>query len=406
MKEKKAKLVPIIILLGSGIALGVFFHTRPDWTFWQLGKFLLAFIVSLVFGLFANAQIFLPILYNLPRSIYLYSSGRLRFAGILWQFIAPVSWMLGLAVFGFIDGFMGTSAVEFLSGSMGFNFGMGLSTIAILLALVTPSGLNDLKTDYEKNTFARFSKVQNMDGHTSKKGGNKTSAEQGNAESLSDFARRNEQIVFGFSDFLASNSHLIGDCSLLPYPKKTIHYAIASVIDEYQTKLENTTNQILREQCEKIIPTLKYLLTRLVNDWQEIEPEDKEAIAKLSQFDTFPDWALPLKLKYLDDERASIEACDVAIQVIKDKVEREKYQTEKTQSIAEIEAEKTIDGIVPPGEEQRIKSLEERIAEKLGDNADEAQIKAVAEKIRADFDKKGAEALARIKARQAKGQKF
>src|ERR1017187_5623125 len=145
MKEKKAKLVPIIILLGSGSALGIFVHTHPDWTFWQLGKFLLAFIVSLVFGLFANAQIFLPILYNLPRSIHLYFTGSLRFAGILWQFVAPVSWMLGLAIFALIDGFMGTSALEFLSGSMGFNLGMGLSTIAILLALVTPSGLKDLK---------------------------------------------------------------------------------------------------------------------------------------------------------------------------------------------------------------------------------------------------------------------
>jgi len=113
-------------------------------------------------------------------------------------------------------------------------------------------------------------------------------------------------------------------------------------------------------------PDPKYCSRGLVNDWQEIEPEAKSHRKNLANFDTFPDWALPLKLKYLDDERASIEACDVAIQVIKDKVEREKYQTEKNQSIAEIEAEKTIDEIVPPGEEQRIKSLEERIAEKLG----------------------------------------
>jgi hypothetical protein len=58
-------------------------------------------------------------------------------------------------------------------------------------------------------------------------------------------------------------------------------------------------------------------------------------IAKLSRFDTFPDWALPLKIKYLDDERASIEACDMAIQVIKDRVEREKRRAEIDQSIKE-----------------------------------------------------------------------
>ncbi|MGD1087139.1 MAG: response regulator [Verrucomicrobiota bacterium] len=133
-----------------------------------------------------------------------------------------------------------------------------------------------------------------------------------------------ENIVGEFTDFLASHSPLIGDCSLLPYPKKTIHYAIASVLNDYESKREDTTNQALLEKYEKIIPTLRYALTRLVNDWQEIDPEDKEAIAKLSRFDTLPDWALPLKLKYLDDERARNEACEMAIQVIKDKVEREK----------------------------------------------------------------------------------
>ena len=62
---------------------------------------------------------------------------------------------------------------------------------------------------------------------------------------------------------------------------------------------------------------------RLVREWHEIEQNDKTAITKLSGFDAFPDWALPLKLKYLDDERASIEACEVAIQVMKEQVERE-----------------------------------------------------------------------------------
>jgi len=33
---------------------------------------------------------------------------------------------------------------------------------------------------------------------------------------------------------------------------------------------------------------------------------------------------LPLKLKYLDDERASIEAAEVATEVLTDEVERER----------------------------------------------------------------------------------
>lgn len=149
-------------------------------------------------------------------------------------------------------------------------------------------------------------------------------ADQGLAEAQYSLARCYEKIVAEFCDFLATHTPLIGDCSLLPYPKKTIHYAIASVLNDYENKREDTTNQTLCEKLDKIIPTLRHALTRLVSDWQEIEPEDRGAIAKLSRFDSFPDWALPLKLKYFDDERAAEEACEVAIQVIADKVDREK----------------------------------------------------------------------------------
>jgi TPR repeat protein len=133
-----------------------------------------------------------------------------------------------------------------------------------------------------------------------------------------------EKIAIAFIDLLALHAPLIGDCSLLPYPKKTIHYAIAWVLNDYENKREAATNQTLREKYDKIIPTFRYALTRLVSDWHEIEREDKEAITRLSHFDSFPDWALPLKLKYLDDERARNEACDMAIQVLADKVERKK----------------------------------------------------------------------------------
>jgi hypothetical protein len=72
-----------------------------------------------------------------------------------------------------------------------------------------------------------------------------------------------------------------------------------------------------------MIPTLNYLFTCLARDWHDIAPEDKDAVAKLAAYDSFPDWALPLKRKYINDERASIEAADAAFRVLKDKVDRE-----------------------------------------------------------------------------------
>lgn len=147
------------MLLGSSVALGIFIHTHPDWTFLQLVKFIVVFIVVLFLGLFLNAAILFPLLYNLPKSLYHYFTGRLRIVGILWQFIVPVSCIFGLAIFGFIDGYMGTSALAYLTNSMGVNLGLSLSFIVILLTFITPNGLSDLRTGYEKNTLARFGKV-------------------------------------------------------------------------------------------------------------------------------------------------------------------------------------------------------------------------------------------------------
>lgn len=113
------------------------------------------------------------------------------------------------------------------------------------------------------------------------------------------------KIVAAFSDLMTANSPLIGDCSMLPHPKETILYAIRWVMQDYEAKREATTDQTLLEGYDKMLPTLNYLLTRLARDWWEIDPEDKEAIAKLRDCDSFPDWALPLRRKYINDDCGS-----------------------------------------------------------------------------------------------------
>jgi hypothetical protein len=132
-----------------------------------------------------------------------------------------------------------------------------------------------------------------------------------------------QTIVFAYSDLMSTNRPLIGDCSILPYPKQTILYAIQWVMDDYRTKQEATIDQTQFETYDTMLSTLSYLLTRLALDWQEVEHEDKDAIAKLGGCESFPDWALPLQIKYINDERASNEAAEAAFQVMKDKVDRE-----------------------------------------------------------------------------------
>lgn len=139
----------------------------------------------------------------------------------------------------------------------------------------------------------------------------------------SDNVEHYQGIVFAFSDLVAAHEPLIGDCRKLPHPKKTILYAIAWLRDHNETGLETAVNPNLREKYEGLIHAFNYLLTHLARDWHEIDEQDKGAIARLNEFESFPEWALPLKQKYICDETASREAAEATLEFMKDKVERE-----------------------------------------------------------------------------------
>lgn len=62
-----------------------------------------------------------------------------------------------------------------------------------------------------------------------------------------------QNIVFAFSDLIAAHRPLIGDCSMLPHPQKTILYAIEWLMHRYSETMPE-------EKYDKIRPTLSYLL--------------------------------------------------------------------------------------------------------------------------------------------------
>ena len=58
---------------------------------------------------------------------------------------------------------------------------------------------------------------------------------------------RYQEIVSAFNNRMAANAPLIGDCALLPYPKRTILYAIKFVLEDYEKRLEVATDSRLME---------------------------------------------------------------------------------------------------------------------------------------------------------------
>lgn len=143
-----------------------------------------------------------------------------------------------------------------------------------------------------------------------------------NAARLGGQMKRDEctKLVNDFVDSISTDGPpLIGDIATLPHPKPKIMYAIRWLMDHYQAGLESATDDELCSKYRSLLPTFGDLFTRLARDWHEIADEDREAVARLRSCETFPDWALPLKAKYINEDRAREEACDVAIRVIADR---------------------------------------------------------------------------------------
>lgn len=135
---------------------------------------------------------------------------------------------------------------------------------------------------------------------------------------------RYRNIICTFCELISEHIPLIGDCRKLPYPKKTILYAIAWVTQDLQEREEQTDLELLREKCAELINVHSFLITHLARDWHEIDPKDKDAVAALDKFDSFPDWALPLREKYINDDRASEEALEAAVKAMTDRVREKK----------------------------------------------------------------------------------
>jgi hypothetical protein len=137
-----------------------------------------------------------------------------------------------------------------------------------------------------------------------------------------------QQIVDEFIDYAADDPPLIGDATLLPYPKSVILYALGEMLNHYEIQQERIDDPDLRKPYDDIIPKVQHLSNMLVSKWHAIDLEEKDAIAALNRLDSFPAWAEPLKKKYLDDERAANEALDVTFRRMQRRVAAEQDEAE------------------------------------------------------------------------------
>lgn len=151
-------LIGVLILLGvvhpglmTATALGV---TLVD------PSFGLSFIIAYWIGTFMNAQLLLPLVYALPKSVYLFMKGKIRFMAIPASFITPLIWQIILIILYFISERFFPSLNNFLGYSHGFNLGWLLSALHLLYATYfTKSGRQAAQVDYEQVFEKRYRKI-------------------------------------------------------------------------------------------------------------------------------------------------------------------------------------------------------------------------------------------------------
>ena len=98
-------------------------------------------------GLFASAQMLLPILMGLPRAIRLVAKRQMRSGVIGRIFVTPLIWFVLL----FVVGFLWPSTAESLYNNAALNLGGWLGTFAILLSPLSKKAHSDFREDFDKS---------------------------------------------------------------------------------------------------------------------------------------------------------------------------------------------------------------------------------------------------------------
>jgi hypothetical protein len=103
-------------------------------------------------GLFAAAQIALPIMLGLPRAIRLVSRGAMR-PGVYARLLAiPILWLVAVSGMLFLVGFFWPPLAARVEGNDAFNIGTCLGIFAILLSpLSSKKSRSDFREDFDRS---------------------------------------------------------------------------------------------------------------------------------------------------------------------------------------------------------------------------------------------------------------
>lgn len=121
-------------------------------------SFIVLFIAGIVIGSVVNVQFWMPLIYSLPKSIYLFAKGKVRFMAIPAQFVAPIIWYCILTAIYVSTHAFAPFIHDKILFSPGFTVGWSFSLWGIVTNFFSKKGRADMADDYAKTTLRKFGK--------------------------------------------------------------------------------------------------------------------------------------------------------------------------------------------------------------------------------------------------------
>lgn len=118
--------------------------------------------VGFALGAFINAQFWLPLIYSLPRSTYLFFKGKIKFMAIPSHILVSGMWFgVWVAVYLILDAF--SPYLHSLLYHPMYVIGWNLSLVVLLLNFFKSKGRSDMRDDYDRFTYSKYRKSTVVD---------------------------------------------------------------------------------------------------------------------------------------------------------------------------------------------------------------------------------------------------
>ncbi len=117
-------------------------------------------IIGFIIGVFINSQVVLPLIYGLPKSLWYFFKGEIKFMAIVAQFIPPIIWTVGIFAIGVICELINPEINNFLYNKSAFSSGWTLSIFSILFSFLSVSSRASMKAEYDQITYEKYKKIK------------------------------------------------------------------------------------------------------------------------------------------------------------------------------------------------------------------------------------------------------